>query len=131
MGLAVSALVTACGAAGATARADPSPAATMTMPLSPTDVPPEVPITPVATNTVKIENFAFSPAAITVTAGTTVTWTNLDIEQHTVTERDHSFDSDAISNGKSFAHRFDLPGRYHYRCLIHPNMTGLVIVTAT
>ena len=43
------------------------------------------PSAPVATDKVSIKNFAFAPAAITVKAGTTVTWTNADQDPHTVT----------------------------------------------
>ena len=43
---------------------------------------------PTATNAVSIQNFAFSPAAITVKKGATVTWTNQDSTAHTVTETD-------------------------------------------
>jgi plastocyanin len=40
---------------------------------------------PVATNAVSIENFVFSPATVTIKAGTTITWTNRDQDAHTVT----------------------------------------------
>src|SRR2546421_13002866 len=40
---------------------------------------------PVATNAVSITNFAFSPAAVTVTAGSTVVWTNNDPGPHDIT----------------------------------------------
>src|SRR5581483_11645024 len=46
------------------------------------------PAQPVANNVVIIQNFAFSPASITVKKGTKVTWTNQDSTAHTVTETD-------------------------------------------
>jgi plastocyanin len=85
---------------------------------------------PVATTTVKIENFLFAPAAITVPEGATVTWTNDDVEQHTVTAKDRAFDSDIIANDKSFSFTFRKAGTYQYSCLIHPNMVGNVVVVA-
>src|SRR5437016_1189013 len=59
--------------------------------------------TPVATDAVSVRSFAFGPSVVTVPVGTTVTWTNTDVEQHTVTARDRSFNSDAVANDKSFA----------------------------
>ena len=84
---------------------------------------------PVATNSVSIQNFDFSPTAITVPVGTTVTWTNNDIEQHTVTARDKAFNSDAIANEKTFTFTFDKAGSFEYFCQIHPHMVGTVVVT--
>lgn len=130
VGLVASLAVAACARTGNAASAGPAPPMTMTMPMDTPSAndPTPVPVTPVATNAVSIDNFAFSPASIAVSVGTTVTWTNFDVEQHTVTERGHAWDSDAIANGKSFSHRFDQAGEYHYFCQIHPNMTGVVVV---
>ena len=84
----------------------------------------------VATTNVVIENFAFSPTTISVPVGSTVTWTNNDVEQHTVTARDRGFDSDAIASGQSFQFTFTRAGAYEYFCQIHPHMVGRVTVTA-
>ena len=84
---------------------------------------------PVATSSVAIQDFDFKPAAITVLAGTTVTWTNKDVEQHTVTARDKSFNSDAIAGDKTFSVTSDKAGSYEYFCQIHPHMVGTVVVT--
>ena len=84
---------------------------------------------PVATDAVGIHNFLFGPAAITVPVGSTVTWTNGDVEQHTVTARDRAFDSDAIAGDKTFAMTFNKAGSFDYFCQIHPQMVGLVVVT--
>lgn len=84
-----------------------------------------------ATNSVNIENFAFSPANITVKKGTTVTWTNKDSVAHTVTETDNlnGPKSSTLATGKSFVFTFDTAGTYHYHCSIHSEMTGTVTVT--
>ena len=84
---------------------------------------------PVAANAVSIQNFAFSPGNITVSAGTTVTWTNNDQEAHTVTATDHSFSSQPLSPGDNYHFTFTKPGTYHYLCTIHPFMTATVVVT--
>lgn len=93
----------------------------------PTDVP-TVAATPVATTSVTIQNFAFVPSAIVVKAGATVVWTNGDLEQHTVTARDHTYSSDALNQGQTFTMTFAKPGTYQYFCEIHPHMVGTVIV---
>lgn len=85
---------------------------------------------PVATTTVDIANFAFSPATITVKAGATVTWTNKDEDAHTVTANGKAFSSPTLSNGQAFSFTFRTPGRYPYLCTIHPFMTAVVVVTA-
>ncbi len=85
--------------------------------------------TPVAANAVAIQNYQFEPAAVTVPSGTTVTWTQRDIDLHTVTASDKSFDSGELETGKSFAFTFSKPGSYSYVCALHPFMRGVVVVT--
>ncbi len=77
---------------------------------------------------VTIDNFAFSPATITVQAGTEVTWQNLQGSPHTVTGDADDFDSAQLPKDAEFSQTFDTPGEYDYHCEIHPNMTGTVIV---
>jgi plastocyanin len=79
-------------------------------------------------NEVWIQNFAFSPASITVSVGTRVTWTNKDGTAHTVTSNSNFFDSGNIANGGSFSFTFTAPGSYPYYCRYHPNMTATVVV---
>jgi plastocyanin len=80
------------------------------------------------------EDFRFRPANITITAGQSVTWTNTSGSVHNVTADDGSFASGAlaISNGDivggSFSHRFAAAGTFSYRCTIHPQMIGTVVV---
>ena len=83
----------------------------------------------VATKSVEIANFAFSPAVITVKVGATVTWTNKDEDAHTVAITSAAV-SKPLQSGDSYAHTFDQPGTYSYRCTIHPNMRGMVVVTS-
>jgi plastocyanin len=81
-----------------------------------------------APSAVSIENFAFNGAAITVAAGTTVTWTNNDDIPHTVRAVDGSFHSKALDSGDTFQTTFAKPGVYSYFCSLHPKMVGKVIV---
>ena len=77
---------------------------------------------------VKIDNFSFSPATITVPAGTTVKWTNRDDIPHTVVNDDQKFQSKALDTDESYSYTFTKPGTYPYFCSIHPKMTGKVVV---
>ena len=87
---------------------------------------------PVATDKVDLPaSYKFAPAAITVTAGTTVTWTNDDHFTHSVDLADDASEPPVMSPGRSVQHAFDTPGRYAYVCSFHPNdMRGVVVVTA-
>jgi plastocyanin len=86
---------------------------------------------PVAANAVTIQNFAFSPASITVKKGTTVTWTNQDSTAHTVTETDGQDGpkSQDLDNGQTYSFTYNTAGTFKYHCSIHSDMTGTVTVT--
>ena len=59
---------------------------------------------------VKIDNFSFTPATITVAAGTQVTWTNRDDIPHTVVSEDHSIKSKTLDTDEKFTFTFTKPG---------------------
>jgi plastocyanin len=77
---------------------------------------------------IAISNYAFSPAQVTVTAGTRVTWTNHDQTPHTATANDNAFDTGTIAPSASRTVDFKRPGIYHYHCVFHAFMTGTVVV---
>ena len=77
---------------------------------------------------VKIDNFSFGPAALTVPVGTTVSWTNRDDIPHTVVSTDGVFKSKVLDTDEKFSFTFNKAGSYPYFCSIHPKMTGKVIV---
>lgn len=77
---------------------------------------------------VSIERFAFSPEALKVPVGTTVTWTNRDPTAHTITADDGSFDSGQIQPAGTFSKTYDRAGTFAYHCLIHPSMQGKIEV---
>jgi plastocyanin len=79
-------------------------------------------------STVEINNFAFTPAKLTVPAGTSVSWKFEDSTQHTVTADDNSFTSEASGAGQTYEHTFDTKGTLAYHCSIHPFMKGSVEV---
>jgi plastocyanin len=79
---------------------------------------------------VKIDNFTFSPARITVPAGTTVTWDNGDDIPHTVTSSAKLFKSKVLDTADKFSFTFTTPGVFEYFCSLHPHMTGTIVVEA-
>jgi plastocyanin len=81
-----------------------------------------------AVSEVKIDNFSFTPARITVKSGTQVTWTNRDDMPHTVDSTQGKFKSDALDTDQKFQFRFTDAGEYPYFCRIHPKMTGSIVV---
>src|SRR5580692_11617743 len=83
-----------------------------------------------STMEVKIDNFSFGPATLTVPVGATVTWTNRDDIPHTVVSTDDSktFKSKVLDTDEKFSFTFSKVGTYPYFCSIHPKMTGKVVV---
>jgi len=79
-------------------------------------------------NEVFIQGMAFNPGTITVTANTTVTWTNKDGVAHTVTSNSGLFDSGTISVNGTYSHLFIIAGTYPYHCALHLTMTATVNV---
>jgi plastocyanin len=78
---------------------------------------------------VEIDNFAFKPEALTVKAGTKVTFVNRDDIPHSVVSGDSLFRSPALDTDESFAFTFTTPGEFGYFCGLHPHMIGKVVVT--
>jgi len=79
---------------------------------------------------ITIDNFTFTPATVTIEAGTTVKWLNRDDIPHTVVAKSLAFKSRALDTDDSFAQRFNEVGEIDYFCSLHPHMTGRVIVRA-
>jgi plastocyanin len=85
----------------------------------------------IATNTVEIKNYTYSPQSIKVKKGTTVTWINEDLVPHTVTKSDKNKngpDSTYFGKGKKYSYTFGEIGRYDYYCKPHPYMKATVEV---
>lgn len=76
--------------------------------------------TPPNATTVYMDGNAFSPGEITVQVGATVTWTNLDAVEHTVTsDSGNELASPMLGKGESWSHTFTEPGTYRYHCIPH------------
>ena len=82
----------------------------------------------------------FNPSPLIVKVGNTVIWRNDDFEIHTVTssgnssstfamtDKNKELDSGPLNPRQNFEHTFQKPGKYDYFCMIHPSMTGEVVV---
>jgi plastocyanin len=85
---------------------------------------------------VAIQDFAYLPTPLSISAGTAVTWTQRDTAPHTVTsgapgaaDAGAIFDSPRLSQGETFSFTFSTTGSYPYFCRVHPRMLGVVEVT--
>ena len=87
----------------------------------------EVPPDP---NAVPMQGNQFVPAEKSVVAGTTVTWVNLDGEEHDVITNDLTIISPLVKPGESWSFTFDTPGTYAYVCDLHTGMAGVITVSA-
>jgi len=78
-----------------------------------------------------IESSSFNPATITVSAGTTITWTNKAGVAHTVTSDTgvtEVFDSGTINPNGTYPRMFSTKGSFAYHCTVHPTMKATVVV---
>ncbi len=79
-------------------------------------------------------NECYIPHSLNVNVGDTVIWNNVDTAAHTVTagsmEEGPSgiFDSSLFMSGNTFEFTFDQTGTYPYFCMVHPWMTGEIVV---
>jgi plastocyanin len=88
----------------------------------------------------------FAPPSLTIPRGASVTWTNSDADDHTITADPAKafpgvkptlpagaapFDSGDVGPGATYLHKFDVSGHYVYFCSIHAatGMIGTIDVT--
>ena len=81
-----------------------------------------------STMEIKIDNFSFGPADVSIPVGTTVTWTNRDDIPHTVVSTEKVFKSKVLDTDEQFSFTFTQAGTYPYFCSIHPKMAGRIVV---
>lgn len=77
---------------------------------------------------IAIRGFQFSPAEITVPAGTTVTWVNRDDAPHSVADQAGRFRSGGLDTDDIYSFTLSKAGTYTYYCTLHPQMTGTIHV---
>lgn len=125
VGLAAAVALSACGGAAA-------PSVLVSQAQTQSGQPTAAPTT--ATNAgdtkIAIIDDAFEQTEVTVSLGTTVTWTNQGQREHTVSATDGGFGSDGtLKSGESYAHTFDTAGTFAYFCAIHTFMKASITVT--
>src|SRR5438105_1589045 len=82
-----------------------------------------------AADEIGIDNFNFTPATITVNAGTTVTWINKDDVPHLIVNVQNKFKSSPVlDTDQRFSATLKTPGTYDYFCSLHPKMVGQIVV---
>lgn len=106
-----------------------TPAGTITTPAANAmETPPAPPAA--GGESVSITDRGFVPDVLTVSQGTTVTWTNNAAENETVTATGQAadFDSGVLQPGDSYNFTFATPDNYSYMSL-PTGFTGLIVVT--
>ena len=84
---------------------------------------------PKATATVTIVDEAFDPGATTITVGGTVTFENLDGDEHTATSVGAGgIDSGVLGTGATYKKTFADAGSFAFLCIFHPEMRGTIEV---
>jgi plastocyanin len=92
------------------------------------------PAPPANVRVVRIRNFAFEPAQLSVTSGTTVYWINCEVDNpvnsHTTTSDTGIWDSPLLAPaGRGvFDFQFNNSGTFPYHCTPHPQMEGTITV---
>jgi plastocyanin len=133
--IAASVALAACGGAASPTAAPASPAASVTAsgpaggaPAGSAASLPAASTAPGTSASVTIKDFAFGPASLTVSAGSTVTWDNADAVTHSVKWDAGTPGSDPLAHDATYARTFTTPGTYSYVCGIHSRMKGTIVV---
>ncbi|MDP2935617.1 MAG: plastocyanin/azurin family copper-binding protein, partial [Dehalococcoidia bacterium] len=81
---------------------------------------------------IEITDNRFFPQNLSVSAGSTVVWTNNGASPHTTTSDTGLWDSGTLLRGQTFSRSFDTPGTYPYNCIFHrgAGMVGTITVVA-
>jgi plastocyanin len=119
--------VSACGGAGCNRVPGSDPRGSTTINHEPA-MASQIQAAAPQTLNISIDNFTFTPAQLTIPAGSKVIWTNRDDIPHTIVSDTKAFRSKALDTDDHFEHLFETAGTYPYFCSIHPHMTGTIIV---
>lgn len=114
------------------APSDTSPSGTNPSGTNPSGTSTSTTTTAGSPGRVDIVDYDFTPNTITVKAGDTVTWTNLDTSDHWVVSSPTSpstFDLGRQSTGATVNFTFGSPASYPYFCNLHNYMKGTVVVS--
>lgn len=109
-----------------------TPTATVTPTISPETTPPA---TQTSDETVILTETGFSPAKLTIKAGTKVTWSNRSGNGATVNSDPHPIHTGyqplnlgSFQNGETLSLTFDKPGTYGYHNHLNPSQKGTIVV---
>jgi plastocyanin len=105
-----------------------TPTTTAAAPATTATAPPPAPVAsgPV---TISMKNIAFTPNAVTVKAGTKITWSmDEPIQHNVVADSGATFKSALLSQGQTFVYTPKKAGVIKYECTLHPGMVGTITV---
>jgi plastocyanin len=83
-----------------------------------------------ATRTVQVTSGGFTPAAVTVSVGDSVTWHNADNANHQVVANNGTFASPVLKPDDTYTQTFNASGKTNYHDALATKHTGSVTVTA-
>ena len=83
-----------------------------------------------ATRTVQVTGEGFTPAAITVSVGDSVTWHNADNANHQVVANNGTFASPVLKPDDTYTQTFNSAGKVNYHDALATKHTGSVTATA-
>jgi plastocyanin len=89
------------------------------------------PTAPTSTVNATITNSGFTPNSISISAGSTVVWTNKDAAAHAVIADGGAFSSGAIAPDGQYSYMFPSAGSFAYHDSSNPNMVGMVNVSGS
>jgi len=97
---------------------------------NPSQIPPtDATLGETQTHLIRIDNFSFNPAELTIKQGDKVIWNNTDVAQHTVTSDSGSeLNSETLPKSITYEHTFNSVGTYPYHCKFHAGMKAKIIV---
>ena len=96
-------------------------------PTTPSSGSPGGPSISIVAGAIGLTTTAYSPNPQTISRGSTVTFVNNDSAPHTATSGG-VFDTGVISAGGRASVTLQNTGSFTYRCTLHPNMIGTLVV---
>lgn len=81
-----------------------------------------------ATESLSMEDFAYSPGNLLVPVGARLTWINHDSAPHSATDANGTWDTGVLAKGMSATLTFDMAGTFDYYCSVHPSMKARIVV---
>jgi plastocyanin len=95
---------------------------------TPAPYPTSTPV-PAGLAFVNVVDFGYMPSVTRIRVGQTVVWQNGGRELHDVTG-DDDWHSGPIESPTTYRHTFGFEGTFTYRCSVHPDMRGTIIVSS-